>query len=145
MELSTLKHRAIIAGKLTLAASIFAAGIASHDPLQASYRLANDLFAGTPATYERSLSAHDIAVRDEFNSTTTQAQCHQAAEARVFLQEAQVSTLQAQHQLAESKRLELASQPSTTLSNFQNEANFTASLDIQSAATSYKTNKSSTK
>lgn len=141
----TVKHRAIIAGKLTLAASIFAAGIASHDPLQASYNLASSLFAGTPATYERSLSAHDKAVAIEFNSTTTQAQCHQASEARIYLQEAQAAIIEAQHNLAESKRLELASQPSTTLSNFQNEANFTASLDIQSAATSYKTNKSSTK
>lgn len=145
MELSTLKHRAIIVGKLTLAASIFASGIIAHDPLQASYKLATDLFAPDTTQYTRSLSAHDKAVIAEFNSTTTQEQCHNAAEARVFLKEAQVSVLQAQHSLAESKRLELASMPSTTTSNFQNDANFTASLDIQSAATSYKTNKSSTK
>lgn len=145
MDYSLLKHRALLAGKLTLAAMIFASGVISHDPLKASYRLASDLFGNDTTQYVRALSEHDKAVIAEFSASTTQAQCHQAAEARVYLREAQAKVTAAQHDLAESKRLELASQPSTTLSNFQNEANFTASLDIQSAATSYKTNKSSTK
>jgi len=145
MQLSTLKTRALLAGKVSAAIIIFASGVASHDTLKRTQSFYNDLFAGTPATYERALSPHDKAVIAEFTASSTQAQCHQAAEARVYLQEAQAAILQAQHNLAESKRLELLAQPDSTTSNFTNEANFTASLDSQSAATSYKTNKSSTK
>ena len=145
MELSTLKTRAIIAGKITLVAIIFASGVASHNTLERTYRFTADLFAPSTTQYARALSAHDQAVLAEFTASSTQAQCKNAAESRVYLKEAQTNVLKAQHELAESKRLELASQADASTSNFASESNFTASLDVQSASLTYKTGKSSTK
>lgn len=100
-----LKHRAIIAGKVSIIAITFASGVASHDTIKHSFEFYKDLAGfSTAQTYTAPLSEYEKRTNALLADKSFQATCTASAHAIVALELANDKKNEALHYLEESDK-----------------------------------------
>lgn len=135
----TLKEKVKIWAVRVLFVSAIVSGYAVRPTIDRTVAFTEDLFFPAPKAFVQPLSAHDAAVKADFENPEHVAQCKAASEQRVYTQEAREANLKAQDAFANAAKAELAANRGADYESlFTNDSNAAAGKATRDANKAFK-------